>query len=148
MHTGLDLLANSGTPIHAAADGLVVGAKLNGLYGNWVRIDHPGKLVTVYGHLLRFAPDIEPGTVVKRGDVIGFVGSTGRSTGAHLHFELLIDGHPVNPAGHPATKPRQLAGSDLDRLRKQLAASLRERELEHEADETVALSLGQPMHPI
>ena len=148
MHTGLDLLANPGTPIHAAADGLVVGARPNGLYGNWIRIQHPGKLVTVYGHLLRFALDIEPGTVVKSGDLIGFVGSTGRSTGAHLHFELLADGHPVNPAGHPATKPRQLAGPDLDRLRKQIAASLRERDLEHEAEETVALSLGQPMHPL
>ncbi len=148
MHTGLDLLANPGTPIHAAADGLVVGARPNGLYGNWVRIQHPGKLVTVYGHLLRFAPDIEPGTVVKRGDVIGFVGSTGRSTGAHLHFELLTDGHPANPAGHPATKPRQLAGPDLDRLRKQIAAAVRERELEQEAEETVALSLGAPMHPM
>ena len=148
MHTGLDLLANPGTPIHAAADGLVVGARVNGLYGNWIRINHPGKLVTVYGHLLRFAPDIEPGTVVKSGDVIGFVGSTGRSTGAHLHFELLADGHPVNPAGHPAARPRQLAGPDLDRLRKQIAASARERALEHEAEETVALSLGQPLHPI
>ena len=148
MHTGLDLLANIGTPIHAAAGGLVVGARPNGLYGNWIRIDHPGKLITVYGHLSRFAPGIEPGAVVAPGDVIGFVGSTGRSTGAHLHFELLTDGRPVNPAGHPATKPRQLAGPDLDRLRKQLAASQRERDLEHEAEETVALSLGQPMHPL
>lgn len=148
MHTGLDLLANPGTPIFAAADGLVVGARPNGLYGNWIRINHSGKLVTVYGHLLRFAPDIEAGTVVGRGDLIGFVGSTGRSTGAHLHFELLTDGYPVNPATHPATRPRQLAGPDLDRLRKQIAASVRERELEHTADETVALSLGAPLHPI
>ena len=148
MHTGLDLLANIGTPIHAAADGLVVGARHNGLYGNCIRIDHPGKLATVYGHLSRFAPGIEAGTVVARGDVIGFVGNTGRSTGAHLHFELLVDDHPVNPVNHPAMRPRQLTGRDLDRLRKQLAASLRERELEQEADETVALSLGQPLHPI
>jgi murein DD-endopeptidase MepM/ murein hydrolase activator NlpD len=148
MHTGLDLLANSGTPVHAAADGVVVGAKPNGLYGNWVRIDHAGKLTTVYGHLLRFAPDIAPGTEVKRGDVIGYVGSTGRSTGAHLHFELLTGGHPVNPWGHPATKPSQLAGPDLVQLRHQFAGFLRERDLEHEAEETVALSLGAPMHPL
>jgi murein DD-endopeptidase MepM/ murein hydrolase activator NlpD len=148
MHTGLDLLANTGTPVHAAADGLVVGARPNGLYGNWIRIDHPGKLATVYGHLSAFAPGIEAGTVVARGDVIGFVGNTGRSTGAHLHFELLADGHPVNPANHPAMRPRQLAGRDLERLRKKLAASLRERELEQEAEETVALSLGAPLHPL
>ncbi len=148
MHTGLDLLANSGTPIYAAADGLVMGARPNGLYGNWIRIDHPGKLATVYGHLLRFAPGIEPGVVVGRGELIGFVGNTGRSTGSHLHFELLLDGHPVNPANHPATKPRQLAGPDLDRLRKEIAASHRELELEQQADETVALAAGVPLHPI
>ena len=68
--------------------------------------------------------------MVSRGDVIGFVGSTGRSTGAHLHFELQVDGKPVNPITHPELKRAQLRGPEFDRFRKQVAASLAERELE------------------
>ena len=92
MHEGIDLVAPAGTAVYAAADGLVVGAAPNGRYGNWIRIEHGGRLATVYGHLSAFAPGIEPGEAVVRGELIGFVGSTGRSTGAHLHFELLNDG--------------------------------------------------------
>lgn len=130
MHEGVDLVAPAGTPVRAAADGVVIGAAPNGRYGNWIRIDHGGKLATVYGHLSGFAPDIVAGTKVSRGDVIGFVGSTGRSTGAHLHFELLSDGKPVNPITHPETKRGVLRGPDLDRLRKQVAQSLAERDRE------------------
>src|SRR5262249_51470949 len=91
MHEGIHLVAAPGTPVYAAADGVVVGAAPNGRYGNWIRIDHGDKLNTVYGHLMAFAPGIEPGETVTRGELIGFVGSTGRSTGAHLHFEVLND---------------------------------------------------------
>jgi murein DD-endopeptidase MepM/ murein hydrolase activator NlpD len=130
MHEGVDLVAPTGTPVYAAADGVVLGAGPNGRYGNWIRIDHAGNLATVYGHLSAFAPDIEAGTIVSRGEVIGFVGSTGRSTGAHLHFELLADGKPVNPITHPETRRSVLRGPDLDRLRKQVALSLAERDRE------------------
>ncbi len=130
MHEGVDLVAPAGTPVHAAADGVVIGAAPNGRYGNWIRIDHAGKLATVYGHLSGFAPDIVAGAKVSRGDVIGFVGSTGRSTGAHLHFELLADGKPVNPITHAETRRGVLRGPDLDRLRKQVALSLAERDRE------------------
>ena len=130
MHEGVDLVANAGTQIYAAAAGVVVGAAPNGRYGNWIRIEHGQKLATVYGHLMAFAPGIQPGEVVERGELIGFVGSTGRSTGAHLHFELQIDGKPVNPITSPELKPSQLRGPDLERFRKQVAASLAERERE------------------
>jgi len=130
MHEGIDLVAPAGTPVYAAADGVVVGAAPNGRYGNWIRIDHGNKLATVYGHLMAFAPGIEPGESVMRGELIGFVGSTGRSTGAHLHFEVLAEGKWVNPIGSPATKCSQLGGADLARLRKQVAASLKERDRE------------------
>ncbi|MDP1752691.1 MAG: M23 family metallopeptidase [Reyranella sp.] len=134
MHEGVDLVAPAGTPVHAAADGIVVGAGPNGRYGNWIRIDHAGKIATVYGHLAGFAPGIETGTVVSRGDLIGFVGSTGRSTGAHLHFELLSDGKPVNPINHPETKRGVLRGPDLDRLRKQVTQAVAERDRETAAE--------------
>ncbi len=130
MHEGVDLVAPAGTPVVAAADGLVVGAGPNGRYGNWIRIEHGGKLATVYGHLSGFARGLQPGMMVSRGDVIGYVGSTGRSTGAHLHFELQFDGKPVNPITHPELKRAQLRGPDFERFRKQVAASMVERELE------------------
>jgi murein DD-endopeptidase MepM/ murein hydrolase activator NlpD len=127
MHEGIDLVAPAGTPVYAAADGVVVGAAPNGRYGNWIRIEHGDKLATVYGHLMAFAPGIEPGESVVRGELIGFVGSTGRSTGAHLHFEVLDNGKAVNPINHPELKAMQLRGLDMDRFRKQVARSLEER---------------------
>jgi murein DD-endopeptidase MepM/ murein hydrolase activator NlpD len=139
MHEGVDLVAPSGTMVFAAADGVVVGAAPNGRYGNWVRIEHGGKLATVYGHLSAFAPGIEPGEAVVRGELIAFVGSTGRSTGAHLHFELQIDGRPVNPINHPELKAAPLRGADLDRFRKQVARSLEERDREAQVAASVGL---------
>ena len=139
MHEGVDLVAPSGTMVYAAADGVVVGAAPNGRYGNWIRIEHGGKLATVYGHLSAFAPGIEPGEAVVRGELIGFVGSTGRSTGAHLHFELQIDGRPVNPITHPELKAAPLRGADLDRFRKQVARSLEERDREAQVAASVGL---------
>lgn len=136
MHEGVDLVAPSGTPVRAAADGVVVGAGPNGRYGNWIRIDHAGKLATVYGHLAGFAPGIDAGTIVSRGEVIGYVGSTGRSTAPHLHFELLSDGKPVNPINHPETKRGVLRGPDLDRLRKQAIEAVAERDRETAAANT------------
>lgn len=130
MHDGVDLVAPTGTPIRAAADGVVVGVRPNGRYGNWIQIDHAGKLSTVYGHLSRFAPGLEAGMTVSRGDVVGFVGSTGRSTGAHLHFEVQSEGRAVNPTTHPEFKSVSMRGVDLERFKKQVARSLDERERE------------------
>jgi murein DD-endopeptidase MepM/ murein hydrolase activator NlpD len=130
MHEGLDLLANVGTPIHAAADGVVLNYGPAGGYGNWVRLAHAGKVTTVYGHLSRFAPGLQVGAPVLRGELIGFVGNTGRSTGAHLHYEIQANGRPVDPATYPATRRAQLTGADLAMFRKQTAASLAECTLE------------------
>lgn len=130
MHEGLDLLANIGTPIHAAADGVVLNFGPAGGYGNWVRLAHAGRITTVYGHLSRFAPGLRIGEPVLRGELIGFVGNTGRSTGAHLHYEIQTNGRPVDPAAYPATRRAQLAGADLALFKKQISASLAECELE------------------
>lgn len=137
MHQGVDLVAPVGTPVYAAADGVVVGAAPNGGYGNWVRIDHSAKLTTVYGHLVAFAPGIEPGVTVARGELIGLVGSTGRSTGTHLHFEVLDNGKPTNPMDHPEFKASELRGLDLERFRKQVARSYEERTREEKVATSV-----------
>lgn len=95
LHTGMDLAAPSGTPIHAAAPGRVIYAGYRGGYGNCVMIDHGGGVVTLYGHCSRLY--VANGRTVKVGDVIAAVGSTGFSTGPHCHFEVRLRGTPVNP---------------------------------------------------
>ncbi len=94
-HSGIDIPAPAGTPISAAADGVVAWAYRSGSAGNWVGIDHGNGVMTVYMHMSGF--NCEAGDVVKTGDTIGFVGSTGQSTGNHLHFSVRIDGVYVNP---------------------------------------------------
>jgi murein DD-endopeptidase MepM/ murein hydrolase activator NlpD len=97
MHTGVDWAAPSGTPILAAGDGTIEIAERHGGYGNYVRIRHANGFATAYGHMTRFAPGSKPGAHVKQGQIIGFVGSTGRSTGPHLHYEVLRRGAQINP---------------------------------------------------
>jgi murein DD-endopeptidase MepM/ murein hydrolase activator NlpD len=98
LHTGLDIGADTGTPIHAAASGTVNSAGWNGGYGNCVIIDHGDGLATLYGHQSRIA--VSAGQMVNQGDVIGYVGSTGNSTGPHLHFEVRVNGEPENPLNY------------------------------------------------
>ena len=95
FHPGLDISANYGEPVLAPATGTVAGCGRNGNYGNLVVIDHGYGIVTKYGHLSRFA--VMNGQQVNRGDVIGFVGSTGRSTSPHLHYEIWVNGKLTNP---------------------------------------------------
>jgi len=96
-HTGVDISAPSGTPIRAAGTGIVISARWSSAYGNMMMIDHGGGLVTMYAHMTSFA--VGNGTVVGTGQVIGYVGSTGWSTGPHLHFEVHVNGVPHNPMG-------------------------------------------------
>jgi murein DD-endopeptidase MepM/ murein hydrolase activator NlpD len=130
MHDGVDLAAPVGTPVYAAGDGTVLGAEAKGGYGNWIEIEHPGKLATIYGHLSAFAPGIVAGAHVKQGDLIGYTGNTGRSTGPHLHFEIRVNGRPANPIGNAALKPARLRGADLLNFRKVVAQDQAERERE------------------
>lgn len=94
-HHGIDMAAPSGTPIYATADGRVEMAKWYGGYGNYVQIEHGDEVETRYGHMSRM--NVSAGQPVKKGDLIGWVGSTGRSTGPHLHYEVRIAGEPVDP---------------------------------------------------
>jgi murein DD-endopeptidase MepM/ murein hydrolase activator NlpD len=95
FHQGLDISTEKGQPVYATADGTVETASYTGDYGNLIVIKHGFGLVTRYGHLSRY--NVKPGTQVKRGDVIGFVGATGRATGAHVHYEILANGQLINP---------------------------------------------------
>ena len=119
MHAGLDFKASYGTPIVAVTDGRVSGAGRMGGCGNAVRIDHGGALQTRYCHMSRVAA--RNGQYVRRGQVIGYVGSTGLSTGPHLHYEMYRNGHPVNPAQVAFVTRAQLAGSELKRFRESLS---------------------------
>jgi murein DD-endopeptidase MepM/ murein hydrolase activator NlpD len=95
MHTGVDISAPRGTPVHATADGIVIHATWNTGYGRCVIIDHGNNYQTWYAHLSRI--DVIEGQEIRQGEVLGAVGSTGRSTGAHLHYEVRIGSSPVNP---------------------------------------------------
>lgn len=110
MHKGIDFAAPRGTPIFAAGDGVVEIAKWNGGYGRYVRIEHGRGYKTAYAHMTRFARGIRSGKRVRQGQVIGYVGTTGRSTGPHLHYEVLYNNKQINPV-----KVVQLPGDKLDR---------------------------------
>ncbi|HEY0838497.1 MAG TPA: M23 family metallopeptidase [Azospirillum sp.] len=113
MHKGTDFGAPSGTPVYAAGNGVVEEAGGKGAYGNYVRIRHNTEVSTAYAHLSRFAKGMKRGMRVDQGDVIGFVGSTGRSTGPHLHYEVLKAGHQVNPKAIDLPTGEKLAGREL-----------------------------------
>ena len=125
-HKGLDMAAPTGTPIHAAADGTIREAGWHGGYGNFVLIQHTSVYATAYGHMSRIHPSMTPGLRVRQGDVIGYVGSTGMSTGPHLHYEVRVDGiqqDPAKIAGISGISTRQnvmLTGSDKTRFRQHL----------------------------
>jgi len=97
QHNGVDLACNNGDPIYAVHDGTVVMAGWYGDYGNYVEIEHGDRVTTAYGHMVNYAPGLERGDKVVAGQVIGYVGTTGGSTGAHLHFELKVEGKFRDP---------------------------------------------------
>ncbi len=104
-HNGIDLAAPTGTPVFATADGIVEKAKHFSSYGLYVQIDHGAELETRYAHMSRLA--VEAGERVQKGQLVGYVGSTGRSTGPHLHYEVRIAGHPVDPLPYMAMSSTQ-----------------------------------------
>jgi murein DD-endopeptidase MepM/ murein hydrolase activator NlpD len=112
VHPGIDWAAPRGTAVRAAGHGVVVAAKRFGAYGHYLRIEHGSAVATTYAHLERYAPSLRPGRRVSQGDLIGRVGSTGRASGPHLHYEVLVAGRQVDPLavspiarGHDADSP-------------------------------------------
>jgi murein DD-endopeptidase MepM/ murein hydrolase activator NlpD len=117
MHRGMDFAAPTGTPILAAGDGVIESIGPNSGYGNYIRIRHNNRLSTAYGHMSRFASGLGRGDRIAQGDVIGYVGSTGLSTGPHLHYEVLVEGAQVNPMSVDLPTGRTLEGAELARFR-------------------------------
>lgn len=122
MHKGVDFAARSGTPIMAAGDGVIDVAGRNGGYGNYVRIRHNSSIKTAYAHMKGFAKGTRKGRRVKQGDIIGYVGTTGRSTGPHLHYEVLVDGRQQNPMSVKLPAGEQLKGKELKKFQNVLPA--------------------------
>jgi murein DD-endopeptidase MepM/ murein hydrolase activator NlpD len=110
MHTGVDWATPYGTPIFASGNGVVEKAGWEGGYGKYVRLKHNNGYETAYGHMSAFAKGMEPGKRVRQGQVIGFVGSTGQSTGAHVHYEILVNGRFVDPMRIKLPRGRSLDG--------------------------------------
>ncbi|CAO3350671.1 hypothetical protein [Azospirillum palustre] len=113
MHKGVDFGAPNGTPIYAAGRGTIEIAERSSSYGNYVRIRHNTEISTAYAHMSRFAKSISRGARVDQGDIIGYVGTTGRSTGPHLHYEVLKAGHQVNPRSVDLPTGEKLDGREL-----------------------------------
>ncbi len=119
MHKGVDWAARPGTPIFAAGNGRIEAAKRHAGYGNYVRIKHANGYKTAYAHMLRFGKGIRSGVKVRQGQVIGYVGSTGRSTGPHLHYEILVNNRHVNPMRIHVPRGRQLKGKEMADFQKE-----------------------------
>jgi murein DD-endopeptidase MepM/ murein hydrolase activator NlpD len=120
MHKGMDFAAPTGTPVYAAGDGIVQRASYYGAYGNYLQIKHNGTYASAYGHLSRFAPGVRPGSRVRQGQVVAYVGTTGRSTGPHLHYEILKYGTQINPSIAKFHAGNVLEGRDLAAFRSQV----------------------------
>lgn len=116
MHRGVDFAASRGTPIYAAGNGLVTYAGRKGAYGNYIRIRHNSEYSTAYAHMKGFKRGVRRGTRVNQGQVIGYVGTTGRSTGPHLHYEILRAGRQTNPMRVKMPSGRKLKGKELKKF--------------------------------
>ena len=116
MHRGTDFAAPKGTPIMASGSGIIEAAKWNGAYGKYIRIRHNSKYKTAYAHLNGYARGIKRGAKVRQGQIIGYVGSTGRSTGPHLHYEVLVNGKRMNSQRLKLPSGRTLRGEDREKF--------------------------------
>ena len=118
VHKGVDFAAPMGTPVYAAGKGKVFFMGVKGAYGKYIRIAHANNMHTAYAHLKNFAKNLSHGADVAQGQVIGYVGATGRATGPHLHYEVLVNNQHINPLSIKSTPDKILAGKDREEFRK------------------------------
>jgi len=146
MHTGVDWATPYGTPIFASGNGMVEKVGLEGGYGKYVRIKHNNGYETAYGHMSAFAKGLEPGKRVRQGQIIGFVGSTGMSTGPHVHYEILVNGRFVDPMRIKLPRGRSLDGpllASFEKERDRLDAQMSNRGAARVSDATGAAGAPQ-----
>ncbi len=142
MHTGVDLAARTGTPIYASGDGVVEKAQWVSGYGKYVELKHVNGFETAYGHMSRIADGMRPGTRVRQGEIIGYVGSTGNSTGPHLHFEIKVNGRVVDPLSVKLPRDKSLSAQYEGQF-EQTISQIRDLMARDPAPVTVA-ALSQP----
>ena len=119
MHKGVDFAAPTGTPIYAGGNGIIEFVGNNGGYGKYIRIRHNNEYKTAYAHLSAYKKGITKGVRVNQGDVIGYVGSTGRSTGPHLHYEIIFQNKQINPMKLKLPSGKTLKGNELEKFKKE-----------------------------
>ena len=119
LHSGVDWAGPVGTPIMASGNGTIEVAGREGGYGNYVRIRHANGYKTAYGHMLRFAEGVAKGVKVRQGQIIGFIGNSGMSTGPHLHYEVFVNNRFTNPLSIKIPRSRQLQGRLLSEFRRE-----------------------------
>jgi murein DD-endopeptidase MepM/ murein hydrolase activator NlpD len=131
LHKGTDFAAPTGTPIYAAGNGKVTMYGPNGGYGNYAKVEHANGYSTAYAHMSRFAKGVSKGSHVRQGQIIGYVGTTGQSTGPHLHYEVYVSGKPVNAMTLKLPTGRKLEGEQLEAFKAEMARieALRDQEI-------------------
>ena len=127
MHRGLDFAAPSGTPVFAAGDGIIEKAGWNGSYGKYIRIRHTGTYKTAYAHLSGFHKNVRIGKRVLQGKIIGYVGTTGRSTGPHLHYEVIKNNIQVNPMRIKLPAGKNISKADINNYKNHIQKILNQK---------------------
>lgn len=147
LHKGTDFAAPTGTPIYAAGNGVIVHYGPYSTYGNYVKIQHANGYVTAYGHLSRFSKGLRKGSRVRQGEIIGYVGTTGRSTGPHLHYEVYVAGKPVNAMALKLPTGRKLEGAQFEAFRAE-KARIDELRIAEQAESMIAAAHKPDFAPI
>ena len=119
MHKGVDFAAPTGTPIYAGGNGVIEFIGNNGGYGKYIRIRHNNEYKTAYGHMSGFKKGLSKGLRVNQGEIIGYVGSTGKSTGPHLHYEIIFQNEQINPLKLKLPSGKILKGDELSKFQKE-----------------------------
>jgi murein DD-endopeptidase MepM/ murein hydrolase activator NlpD len=145
LHKGTDFAAPTGTPIYAAGNGVIKSYGANGSFGNYAKIEHANGYTTAYAHMSRYAKGLKRGSHVRQGQVIGYVGTTGRSTGPHLHYEVHINNKPVNAMSLKLPTGRKLTGEQLGTFKAEMARieALRDAEISERM-----VAQAQPAAPV